>query len=368
MMMLPHEKRYARQTVLPEVGLQGQEKLHRARALVIGAGGLGCPALQYLAAAGVGTLGIVDDDVIDLSNLQRQILFTTAQQGQKKATTAAIHLRALNPGIAIQAYAERFCAANALSLLKDYDVIIDGTDNFSSRFLINDAAVKCGKPVVYGSILGFEGQASVFWARKGPCYRCYHPAPPSAYVPNCAQAGTIGAIAGMIGAMQAMEAIKIILDHESLRPLTGTLLMVDGRALKSFEYAIPKNPSCPCCSKKPEDIMLADHPVSACGIFEEIGVQDAEMMKEKGAVFIDVREQDEWDEGHIEGAIHFALSRLMNGDTLPPQEKGAPLIIYCRSGRRSRTAIEILARQECENLFNLREGYEGWRFCVRKST
>ncbi len=353
--------RYNRQTVLPEIGAEGQENLTRANVLVIGAGGLGCPVLQYLAAAGIGTIGIVDNDDVDVTNLQRQTLFTTAQQGQKKVDAAKNYLEALNPDIEIRAIPERLTADNALNLMKDYDIIADGTDNFSAKFLINDAAVKLGKPVVYGSILGFEGQSSVFWAsqKDAPCYRCLHPKMPSGYVPNCAEAGTIGALAGIIGSVQAMEVIKLAAPHETLKPLTGKLWVIDAHTMETNSYSISKNPECPVCSKKPEEIKLEDENISSCAAIPSIGI--AESKNKQDAIFIDVREQNEWDEDHIEGALLCPLSVLTEGTEIPieiPSDKTC--IIYCRSGKRSLKAIEILTERGHSGLINLSGGFIAW--------
>lgn len=350
--------RYRAQTALPEIGPEGQERLSRARVLVVGAGGLGCPVLQYLAAAGIGALGIIDDDTVDLSNLQRQILFTSAQQGQKKVAAAKERLLALNPDIKVDVFPERLCAANAPPLFEGFDVIVDGTDNFAAKFLINDAAVKLGKPVVYGSILGFEGQASVFWAKRGPCYRCLYPAPPAGYIPNCAEAGVIGALAGIIGSVQAMEVIKLATGHNELAPLIGKLWMIDARTMATHSYSLPKNPQCPVCSKKPEEIDLMDEPAAICAVIAEIDISEA---RERGDVlFLDVREQNEWDIGHIEGAVLHPLSVLASG-VLPDIAQDIPCIVYCRSGKRSRAAIEILIENGFDRLVNLRGGYEAWR-------
>lgn len=325
--------------------------------MVVGAGGLGCPALQYLAAAGIGTIGIIDNDVVDVTNLQRQILFKTAQQGEKKVDAAKEALSALNPDITINTYPERLTAANALPAMKNYDIIIDGTDNFPAKFLINDAAVKLGKPVIYGSILGFEGQASVFWASdKTPCYRCLHPAPPSGYIPNCAEAGVIGALAGIIGSIQAMEAIKLVVKHDTIKPLIGKLKIIDSRTMETNSFNIPKNSDCPVCSKKPEDIKMNDE-TEICAIIPEITM--AEAKNKQNTIFIDVREQNEWDEGHIEGALHCPLSALTNKTPIDiPNDKDC--IIYCRSGKRSQKAIQILTARGHSNLTNLTGGFMAW--------
>ncbi len=350
-------KRYSRQTVLPEIGEEGQMRLSQARILCIGAGGLGCPALLYLAAAGVGTIGIVDFDVVDVSNLQRQILFTDAQRGQLKSEAARDALLALNPDITVKAYTEKLVVDNVLSLFAEYDIILDGTDNFQARFLINDAAVKSGKPVVYASVDGFEGQLSVFDAARGPCYRCLYPLPPTAAVPNCAEAGVIGALAGIMGAMQAMEAVKLVVAHAALKPLIGKLLMIESRTMETRHLALPKNPDCPVCSLKPEEVNLTDEP-QICAVLRTITTDEA--VKRENALFVDVREQHEWDEGHIPDALHVPLSALQENASCVDLPQDRDCIIYCRSGKRSQVAIQILKETGCDNLFNLEGGYLSW--------
>src|SRR5512134_1531173 len=287
--------RYSRQIILPEIGETGQEKIGAAHVLVVGAGGLGCPSLLYLAAAGVGAIGIIDKDNVDISNLQRQILFDIEDTGRSKARAAKAHLETRNPEISITCFNERLDVLNALQIMGGYDVIVDGADDFATKFLINDAAVKLGKPVVYGSILGFEGQASVFWAKEGPCYRCLYPAPPAGYVPNCAEAGVIGALAGIVGSVQSMEVIKLLAGGEALRPLIGKLWITDGRTMQTFNLAIPKNPACPVCSKSCEDIILKDEAQRCSAAMQEVLIEDVG----DHALFVDVREKDEWDAGHI---------------------------------------------------------------------
>jgi adenylyltransferase/sulfurtransferase len=348
--------RYSRQTILPEIGETGQEKIGAAHVLVVGAGGLGCPSLLYLAAAGVGTIGIIDNDKVDISNLQRQVLFDTKDAGSSKAKAAKARLETCNPDISITCFTERLDASNALQIMGGYDVIVDGTDNFAAKFLINDAAVKLGKPVVYGSILGFEGQASVFWAKEGPCYRCLYPAPPSGYVPNCAEAGVIGALAGIVGSVQTMEVIKLIAGGEALRPLIGKLWVTDARTMQTSNFAIPKNPACPVCSKNPEEIILKDEAQPCSAAMHEVSINDVG----DHALFVDVREKDEWDAGHIEGAVHLPLSGLMAGKKAELM-KASEYIVYCAKGVRSRKAIEILEAQGVHGALNLTGGYDGLR-------
>lgn len=352
--------RYSRQTVLSEIGTSGQEKLSAARVIVIGAGGLGCPALLYLAGAGVGTIGIVDFDRVDESNLQRQVLFTAEDCGLPKAAAAKRRLSALNPGIAIHAYDEKLTDNNAIGLFSGYDIIIDGTDNFAAKFLINDAAVKLGKPVIYGAIQGFEAQVSVFNYEGGPCYRCLYPQPPQAQIMNCAESGIIGAVAGIAGTVQAMEAIKIIVGHDSFRPLSGRLWMMDAKTMETNIVNITKDKNCPVCSRPPEQIVPHyASPVCAATQAEEITCARA---AEIGAPFIDVREKEEWDAGHIDGAKHLPLSALRSNPDLFKTFAGkAPCILYCQRGRRSMMAAEILQQAGFTGLYSMAGGYEAWR-------
>lgn len=352
--------RYARQTVLSEIGIRGQEKLAAGRVLCIGAGGLGCPALLYLAGAGAGTIGIVDFDKVDISNLQRQVLFTAEDAGKPKAAAAKARLEALNPDIEIRAYEEELTADNVLSLFSGYDVIIDGTDNFAAKFLINDAAIKLGKPVVYAAIQGFDGQVSVFGLKGGPCYRCLHPQEPESVIMNCAEAGVIGAVAGITGTAQALEAIKLIVGHDDLKPLSGKLWLCDTRTMESRIVSVPKNPDCPVCSKKPAEIIPRyASPVCAAITAQEVVCGDPLL---GGAVFIDVRELPEWEQGHIEGAKHLPLSALQVNPKLyePPPGKQC-CILYCQKGMRSRKAAEILAQAGFTDIYCLKGGYEDWQ-------
>ena len=351
--------RYGRQAVLPEIGAAGQEKLSRAAVLCIGAGGLGCPALLYLAAAGIGRIGIVDFDTVDETNLQRQVLFTMNQVGMNKARAAAERLQALNPEIVIEPHETELTDKNALTLFKNYDVIIDGTDNFAAKFLINDAALKSAKPFVYASILGFEGQLAVFGAPGGPCYRCLFPAPPHTHIPSCAEAGVIGAIAGILGAAQAMEAIKLVLENDSLSPLAGKLWIIDLRTMETRLLSLARDPHCPACSKNPEDIALIyNSPV--CGAISEITPQQARAST--SALIIDVREQQEWDAGHIENARLVPLSQLAQG-FVPELPKNCEIIIHCQKGKRGLQAAQILKARGYSNVSNLQGGYEAWLKC-----
>lgn len=349
-------ERYKRQIILPEIGESGQRKIAEASILCVGAGGLGCPALLYLTAAGVGRIGIIDFDSVDETNLQRQTLFTTDQIGQNKAEAAKERLSALNPTIAIQAYAEELTDQNACALFESYDIIIDGTDNFEAKFLINDAAVKMRKPFIYGSILGFDGQVAVFNYNNSPCYRCLFPHAPKGHIPNCAQAGVIGAVAGIIGSAQAMEAIKIIVEHESFTPLAGKLWSIDMHSMENRLLSLPKAEDCPTCSKNKEDIILK-YSLPFCNSIPKITPEQAK--ENSSALLIDVREIHEWESGHIEGARHTPLSELMLGE-MPDLPKDTEIILYCQKGIRSLKAAKILKKHEYSNIHNMTGGYEAW--------
>lgn len=355
--------RYHRQEILAEIGIAGQEKLAAARVLVVGAGGLGCPVLHYLAGAGIGTLGIIDPDTIDISNLQRQILYTTADAGKPKAVVAAERLLQLNPDIKVNAYAEELTAQNVLGLFGDYDVIVDGTDNFTAKFLINDAAVKTAKPVVYGAIQSFDGQVAIFDAARGACYRCLHPEPPQGMILNCAEAGVIGALAGIIGTVQAMEVIKLIVAHDTFQPLIGRLWMMDTRSMQTRTLHIPKQSNCPVCARPPQEIILQNYSsVCSAVMVKEIDCTEMKLMAD--SVMIDVRERHEWEAGHIEGATHLPLSLLRhNLNSFTPPNDGKTCIIYCQKGGRSKQAAEMLLRAGFNNIRSLKGGYEA--FCAR---
>lgn len=357
--------RYSRQTILPEIGDAGQEKLAKASVLCVGAGGLGSPALLYLAAAGVGRIGIVDFDRVDESNLQRQVLFSTDQVGTPKTGAARERLLALNPFIAIDIYEGFLDEEKAEYLFPSFDIIIDGTDNFSTKFLINDAAVKFGKPLVYGAIQGFDGQASVFNYLGGACYRCLYPGPPKERIANCAEAGVIGAVAGLVGVTQALQAIGIICGEESFDVLAGRLWIVDTKTMQTRILSIPRNPQCPCCSLAPENIVLQAPEAASCapaapkGRVQEMDIKGARSCE--GHVFIDVREEPEWAAGTIDNALLWPLSRMMSG-SLPELSRDAPIILYCQKGFRSLQAAEILISRGYTRLYNLSGGYDAWRF------
>jgi adenylyltransferase/sulfurtransferase len=359
--------RYARQTVLPELGADGQDRLNQASVLCVGAGGLGSPALLYLAAAGIGRIGIVDDDRVDISNLQRQILFTEADTRRGKAETAAQKLSHLNSHTRVDAYPVRLTAANALSLMAEYDVILDGTDTVASKFLLNDACVRLGKPLVHAAILGFQAQVSVFWGRHGPCYRCLYPHPPKGYVANCAEAGVIGAMAGMVGAVQGLEALKMALGlawchSHGLDPLLGRVWLLDARSMNSRLLTLTKTPSCPVCAGDPAFIVLDDGDDGICQSRDVQGIaaDDAQHCS-PDTVFLDVREDAEWRGGHILGARHIPLGRLLaEGEVLDDLPLNAPIVVYCQHGIRSLTGASHLQRLGYTNVSHLEGGFVRW--------
>ncbi len=352
-----NKERYKRQIILPEIGIKGQKKISNASILVVGAGGLGCPALLYLTAAGTGHIGIIDFDNVDETNLQRQILFKNDHIGCNKAKTAAQELAKLNPNIDIEYFAEELNDKNIEKLFNRFDLIIDGSDNFATKFLINDAAIKTSTPFIYGSILGFNGQVSAFGASNySPCYRCLFPSEPKDNIPNCAQNGVIGALAGIIGSTQAMEAIKLIVNHENFAPLTGKLWVIDMNSMENRLLSLNKDPNCPTCNKNKNDIKL-NYKSQICNSTPEVTAMQA---KEKTtALLIDVRERDEWDVGHIEGAQHIALSWLNKGNT-PELPKDQEIIIYCQKGMRGEKATLLLKNAGFTNATNMIGGYEQW--------
>ena len=359
--------RYARQIVLPEIGHEGQKKLRAASVLYIGAGGLGSSALQYLVAAGIGRIGLVDDDIVDFSNLQRQVLFKERDQGILKVKAAAKTLAQLNSECCLEPHAERFIAANAERLITDYDIIIDGTDNFGSKFLINDACAKYGKPLVYGSILRFEAQVSVFWAMHGPCYRCLYPKPPSGHIPNCAEAGIVGAVAGITGTVQALEAVKMALGltwcrEKNLEPLLGRLWILDAHNMQTRLLTIPRRPACTVCSGNPDGITLEDSGqvcVNKTAV-RNINTEEAAKMVGK-AYFIDVRETHELVAGKIPGALHIPLGKLLKDkDSVREMSSRAPIIVYCQHGMRSLSAASYLVTLGFTDVAHLSGGVSDW--------
>jgi len=366
-------KRYTRHILLPEIGVEGQKKLLAAKVLVVGAGGLGCPISLYLAAAGVGTIGLVDFDTIDASNLQRQILFTTEDVGKSKVEVAAKRLKALNPDVTVNTYAVALRSDNIMDILKNYDMIIDGTDNFPTRYLTNDAAALQGKPNIYGSIFRFDGQLTVFKTPEGPCYRCLYPEPPPpGEVPSCAEGGVMGAMVGTIGAMQATEAIKLITGVGT--PAIGKLVIYNSLDMQFRNLKLRKDPNCPLCGEHPTVKELIDYEMF-CGMkvedtqTKETAVKKDEidalglkvkMDEKQDFVLVDVREQNEYDMARIPGSILVPLSQLPNRFHELDKYKGKEIVIHCKMGGRSAKAITFLKQQGFDNLVNMAGGITAW--------
>jgi sulfur-carrier protein adenylyltransferase/sulfurtransferase len=359
--------RYSRHLIMPEVGMEGQQKLKAARVLCIGAGGLGSPLALYLAAAGVGTLGIVDFDVVDFTNLQRQIIHSTSDVGRKKLDSAEEKLKAINPFVNVKKFETRLSSENALELFREFDVIADGTDNFPTRYLVNDACVLTGKPNVYGSIFRFEGQASVFATEEGPCYRCLYPEPPPpGLVPSCAEGGVLGILPGLVGVMQATEVIKLILGAGE--PLIGRLLLIDALAMKFRELKLRKNPDCPACGTHRTITKLIDYN-EFCGIrgeekpvetgIPEMQVEELKRRLDAGEnlFVLDVREPHEYQICNIGGHL------IPLGD-LPKRvnelDSSREIVAHCRSGVRSAKAVGFLQQAGFKKVHNLAGGILAW--------
>jgi molybdopterin/thiamine biosynthesis adenylyltransferase/rhodanese-related sulfurtransferase len=350
--------RYARHVALPEVGEAGQERLRGARVLCVGAGGLGSPLLLYLAAAGVGTLGVADFDAVEESNLQRQVLFGTSDLGRPKVAAAAVHLADLNPHVTVVRHGERLTAANAREILAGYDVIADGTDNFATRYLVNDACVLLGKPNAYASVYRFEGQASVFSAANGPCYRCLFPEPPPAgLVPSCAEGGVLGVLPGLLGLIQATEVLKLLLGAGE--PLVGRLLVVDALAMSFSAVRLKKNPACPVCGPKPTITALSDVE-EACGLSEiaPVALRDR-LLRGEEILLLDVREPWETRLSVLSGSRVLPLGELPGGLMTLPRD--ARIVVLCRSGSRSAVALGLLRAAGFPDVWKLAGGLERWR-------
>jgi adenylyltransferase/sulfurtransferase len=358
--------RYSRHLLLPEVGVNGQRKLKAARVLTIGAGGLGSPLSLYLAAAGVGTIGIVDFDVVDLTNLQRQIVHGTSTLGRSKLESAEARLTDVNPNVRIEKHETRLTSENALEIMGAYDIVVDGTDNFPTRYLVNDACVLLGKPNVYGSIFRFEGQASVFYAKEGPCYRCiYSEPPPPGLVPSCAEGGVLGVLPGIIGSVQALETIKWIIGAGD--SLVGRLLLFDALKLRFRELQLRKDPACPICGDNPTIHELIDYE-AFCGIGAEPSYAGPEItaeglrreLDEKGSnlILIDVREPHEWDIAHIEGARLIPLGQLP--ERLGELDGHAEIVTQCHHGARSMKALQVLKGAGFGRVRSLAGGIDAW--------
>ena len=361
-------RRYARHLSLPHVGLEGQRRLKAGRVLVVGVGGLGSPAALYLASAGVGTLGLVDADVVELSNLQRQIIHGTSSVGLPKLSSAAARLHDANPEVALVLHEARLTSANALDVLSGYDVVVDGSDNFPTRYLTNDACALLGKPNVYGAIHRFEGQAAVFWAERGPCYRClYREPPPPGLVPSCEESGVLGVLPGIVGTIQAAEAIKLLLGVGE--PLIGRLLLFDALRMRFRELALEKDPGCPLCGERRQITELMDYE-AFCGVTDGLGgndrtpleidarTLDEERRSGKRFFLVDVREPFEWGICRIEGSVLMPLMQLPQRVAEIPRD--ADVVAICHSGQRSLAAAQFLRTAGIEGARSLRGGVEDW--------
>ena len=361
-------ERYKRHLFLEGVGPEGQTKLLESRVLVVGAGGLGSPALLYLAAAGVGTLGLVDFDAVDASNLQRQVLYTTADVGRPKVEVAAQRLNELNPDVEIRCHPERIEAANVERIIREYDVVLDGTDTFPSRYLTNDLCVWLGKPLVYGSVLRFEGQVSVFDAKRGPCYRCLFPEPPPAELaPDCASAGVLGVLPGVIGLLQATEVLKLVLG--SGEPLIGRLLVYVALAMEMRRFSLPKDPDCAVCGVKPSihepidyEAFCAATSAEQGDAATEIDVAQLRARMDGGddLLLLDVREPFEWEIARIEGARLIPLGELEGSLGELAEWRDRPIVVQCHHGGRSRQACALLLQNGFARVDNLSGGIDAW--------
>ena len=357
--------RYGRQFALPEFGADGQRRLKHARVLIVGAGGLGSPSALYLAAAGVGTLGLVDDDRVDETNLQRQILYSSNDVGRPKTEAGLARLRGINPYIDVVAHPELLSATNAVRLIASYDVVIDGTDNFATRYLVNDACVLQRRPNMYGSVLRFEGQASLFAVPGGPCYRCLHPEPPpDGLIPACADAGVLGVLPGLIGTIQATEAIKWIAQVGS--PLVGRLLLYDALKMRFREIALPRDTDCPVCGDRPtiRELVPIESTASSCRPSEsprgtEMTAADLRRWRAEGRAhaLIDVREPSEHAERRIDGAVLIPLRTLPFRLSEVPRDR--PVVVHCKSGGRSAIAVAMLKLKGID-AHNLSGGIQAW--------
>ena len=357
-------ERYNRHLIMPEVGLEGQRALKSSSVLLVGAGGLGAPAAIYLAAAGVGRIGIVDFDVIEKSNLHRQVLFAEKDIGRSKAEVIKERLLDINPNVSIELHKVRLDSSNAMEIMRGYDIVVDGTDNFPTRYLVNDACVFLGKPNVYASLFRFEGQVALFYAKEGPCYRClYSEPPPPGLVPNCAEAGVLGVLPGIVGSIQAAEVIDMILGKGA--SLVGRLLLIDALDMKFREVRLKKNPGCAVCGENPTVKELIDYEIF-CGIREErepgleIGPVALKQALVGGGrvVLVDVRSPAEARIARIEGSTLIPLDQLMRRvNELNP---GDPIVVYCHTGMRSGQAAKLLRGAGFKNVKNLKGGIQAW--------
>ena len=363
-------KRYSRHLIIPDVGKTGQRRLKNARVLVVGAGGLGSPALLYLAAAGVGTLGVIDFDVVDESNLQRQIIHGQSDIGRPKAVSAMESIREVNPLVNVVLHEERLDSDNAMQIFEPYDLIVDGTDNFATRYLVNDACVLLGKPYVWGSIYRFDGQASVFWAEHGPCYRCLYPEPPPpGMVPSCAEGGVLGVLCASIGSIQVNEAIKVITGIGE--PLVGRLMIYDALEMNYRTVRVRKDPECPVCGKNPTITELIDYE-EFCGTVSEDAQKAAagstitatelkDMLDHGEDIFlIDVREPNEYEIVSIPGAVLIPKGEFLSGAALERLPQDKRIVLHCKSGQRSAEALAVVKNAGFSDAVHVGGGVLAW--------
>jgi len=364
-------RRYSRHLIIPDVGMAGQRRLMNAKVLCVGAGGLGSPALMYLAAAGVGTLGIVEFDVVDESNLQRQIIHGQSDIGKSKAQSAKESIAEINPYVNVQIHEVRLDIDNVMEIFSQYDLIVDGTDNFATRYLVNDACVLLKKPYVWGSIYRFDGQASVFWAEYGPCYRCLYPEPPPpGMVPSCAEGGVLGVLCASIGSIQTTEAIKLITGVGE--PLVGSLMIYDALEMSYRKIKVRKDPNCPLCSEAPTQTALLPDYEAFCGVLTEgaaaassgstISVTElkTKMDNHEKFMLIDVREPSEWDIVKIPGATLIPKQGFIDGSALESLPNDVPIILHCKSGVRSAECLAVLKRAGFADATHVAGGVVAW--------
>jgi len=363
-------RRYSRHLIIPDVGMDGQKRLKNAKVLVVGAGGLGSPALLYLAAAGVGTLGIIDFDVVDESNLQRQIIHGQSDVDRPKAVSARDSIREVNPNVEVVLHEERLDSDNAFRIFEPYDLIVDGTDNFATRYLVNDACVLLGKPYVWGSIYRFDGQASVFWAEHGPCYRCLYPEPPPpGMVPSCAEGGVLGVLCASIGSIQVNEAIKLIAGFGE--PLVGRLMTYDALEMNYRALKVRKDPECPLCGKNPTITELIDYEAFCGTVSEEaqeaaagstITAGELKRMIDDGEDFqlVDVREKNEYEIVSIPGSVLIPKGEFLNGEAFAKLPQDKKIVLHCKSGGRSAEALAALKGAGFSDAVHVGGGVLAW--------
>jgi adenylyltransferase/sulfurtransferase len=363
-------RRYSRHLIIPDVAMDGQKRLKNAKVLCVGAGGLGSPALMYLAAAGVGTLGIVEFDEVDESNLQRQIIHGQSDIGRSKAESARDSVREINPLVQVNVHETRLDSANVMELFAQYDLIVDGTDNFATRYLVNDACVLLGKPYVWGSIYRFDGQASVFWAEHGPCYRCLYPEPPPpGMVPSCAEGGVLGVLCASIGAIQVTEAIKLLTGIGE--PLLGALMVYDALEMNYRKIKVRKDPNCAVCGEHPTVTELIDYE-AFCGVVSEEAqlaaadstITAAELKElldsDKPTFLVDVREPAEWEIVRIPGATLIPKDEILRGDALASLPQDKQIVMYCKTGVRSAETLAAVKRAGFSDAVHVQGGVTAW--------